>query len=187
MDKQSSAYGSWKSPITSDIIVSRSIGLSQIALDGEDIYWVEMRPSEGGRNVVVKLSSEGKLSDITPAGFNARTKVHEYGGGDFLADEGVVYFSNFFDQRLYAKAPGQRPQALTEEQDCRYADAVMDKRFNRLICVCEDHRNKGSGVINSIISISISNGHAVQTLISGNDFYSSPKISPNGRTIAWLT
>ncbi len=181
------AYGSWKSPITSELIVRETIALSQPSFDKEDIYWIEMRPGEGGRNVVVKCSREGELSDITPAGFNARTKVHEYGGGDFLVHEGDIYFSNFSDQRLYIQIPGQMPQALTDGQDCRYADAVMDKRFNRLICVCEDHRNKECGVVNSIIIIGLESEHAVQTLISGNDFYASPRISPDGRAIAWLT
>ncbi len=181
------AYGSWKSPITSDSIVRETIALSQPSFDKEDIYWIEMRPGEGGRNVIVKCSFAGEQSDITPAGFNARTKVHEYGGGDFLVHEGVVYFSNFSDQRLYAQSPGQMPQALTDEQDCRYADAVMDWRFNRLICVREDHRNKESGVVNSIISIGLDTDHEARTLISGNDFYASPRISPDGRAIAWLT
>ncbi|UCG81211.1 MAG: S9 family peptidase, partial [Desulfobacterales bacterium] len=77
-------YGSWKSPITSDLIVAETIGLGQIVLDGQDVYWTEMRPTEGGRYVVVKRSSDGKTADVTPPAFNVRTRVHEYGGGAFV-------------------------------------------------------------------------------------------------------
>src|SRR3982751_3807118 len=94
-------YGSWKSPITSELIVTGSVGLYQPALDGAEVYWIEMRPSEGGRCVIVQRSNDGQISDITPPPFNARTRVHEYGGGDYAVADGTVYFSNFSDQRLY--------------------------------------------------------------------------------------
>ena len=99
-------YGSWQSPITADFVVSGSIGLGQVALDDEDIYWVEMRPAEGGRMLVVKRTPEGEITDITPEPFSVRTRVHEYGGGAYLVQEGVVYFSNYTDQRLYRQEPG---------------------------------------------------------------------------------
>ncbi len=182
-----SCYGSWKSPITSELIVREMIVFSQPSFDEDDLYWIEMRPAEGGRNVVVKYFANADPCDITPAGFNARTKVHEYGGGDFLVHKGVVYFSNFSDQRLYAQAPGAFPVALTDELDCRYADAVMDERFSRLICVREAHSKKERGVINSIVSIGLQGVHEVRTLVCGNDFYSSPRISPDGRNMAWLS
>src|SRR2546425_4872068 len=97
-------YGSWKSPITSDLIVKESIGLSQVKMDGEDICWIEMRPSEAGRQVIVRHTSDGRNIDVTPAEFNARTRVHEYGGGDYIAHGGVVYFSNFTDQQIYRQS-----------------------------------------------------------------------------------
>src|SRR5215468_7465874 len=100
-EAQVSRYGSWKSPITSDLIVSGTIGLGQIEIDGEDFYWVETRPQEKGRYVVVKLPPDGRMVDVTPPSFNARTRVHEYGGGGFTVSEGLIYFSNFVDQRLY--------------------------------------------------------------------------------------
>src|ERR1700681_3407803 len=93
-------YGSWKSPITSDLIVKESIGLSQVKMDGDDIYWIEMRPSEGGRQVIVRCTSDDGTTDVNPPGFNARTRVHEYGGGDYVARDSVVYFSNFGDQQI---------------------------------------------------------------------------------------
>ena len=106
-------YGSWKSPITSDVIVSATIGLGTIALDGQDIYWSELRPSEGGRNVIVRRTPDGQSTDVLPAPFNARTRVHEYGGGSYVVHDGTIYFSNFADQRLYRLVPGSAPQPIT--------------------------------------------------------------------------
>jgi hypothetical protein len=108
-------YGSWKSPITSDLIVAGTIGLGQIVLDGEDVYWVEMRPAERGRNVVVRRDASGRTIDLTPAPFDARTRVHEYGGGALTVSHGTVYFSNFADQRLYRHEPGGRPRPISPE------------------------------------------------------------------------
>src|SRR6266550_9419744 len=112
---KTASYGSWKSPITSDLIVKESIGMSQVKLDGDDIYWIEMRPSEGGRQVIVRHTRDGQSLDVTPREFNARTRVHEYGGGDYAVQGGVVYFSNFGDQELYRQPDGLTPRALANE------------------------------------------------------------------------
>src|SRR5437764_1876150 len=136
-------YGSWKSPITSDLIVKEMIGLSQPRLDGEDIYWIEMRPSERGRQVIVRRSADGATTDINPSEFNARTRVHEYGGGDYVVHDGVVYFANFGDQQLYRQKGDSAPERITTEcsdDRLRYADAVLDVSHGRLISVREDHR-----------------------------------------------
>src|SRR2546430_16952863 len=109
-------YGSWKSPITSDLIVKGSIGVGQVALDGDDIYWSEMRPSEGGRSVIVRHTPDGKTEDVTLQPFNARTRVHEYGGGDYTVADGAGYFSNFADQRLYKQTPNSQPEAIRTER-----------------------------------------------------------------------
>src|SRR5712691_11739456 len=96
--QQTSPYGSWRSPVTADAIVAGVIGLSQIQLDGDDMYWVEGRPAEAGRNVIVRRGPDGSTTDITPPGYNARTRVHEYGGGAYVVRDGVVWFTNFKDQ-----------------------------------------------------------------------------------------
>lgn len=182
-------YGTWKSPITSDLIVKGSIGLAQVRTDGENIYWIEARPSEAGRQVIVRLSPDGSRTDINPAPFNARTRVHEYGGGEYLAHEGTVYFSNYSDQQLYKQAADGAPERLTSDADgdkLRYADAVPDTRRNRLICVCEDHREAGREAKNYLVAVSLSDGKTT-TLVSGNDFYSSPRLSGDGSRLAWLT
>src|SRR5215203_3807832 len=108
-ERRVAPYGSWRSPISSDVIVRGVVGLKQVVIDGANVYWLESRPGEGGRNVVVLLRPDGRTEDVTPQPFNARTRVHEYGGGDFTADRGTVYFSNFADQRIYYLVPGDEP------------------------------------------------------------------------------
>ncbi len=184
---QTAPYGSWKSPITADLIVAGTIGLGQIALDGEDVYWTEGRPAEGGRNVIVRRTADGKIADMTPSPFNVRTRVHEYGGGTFTVSNGTVYFSNFGDQRLYRQTPGSEPQPLTLEANRRYADAVIDPQRRRIICVCEDHSNGGHEPANCLVSINVENGEDALVLASGSDFYSSPRLSPDNSQLAWLS
>src|SRR5262249_30842911 len=174
------------SPITSDLIVSGMVGLGQIALDGEDIYWVELRPAEGGRSVVVRRTPDGRSSDVTPVPFNVRTRVHEYGGGAFTVSDGTLYFVHFADQRLYRQPGIVTPQPLTPTADLRYADAVVDRRCGRIICVCEDHMVAGREAVNTLAGINLANGDR-QVLVSGNDFYSSPRLSPDSSRLAWLT
>jgi dipeptidyl aminopeptidase/acylaminoacyl peptidase len=179
------SYGSWKSPITTDLITARTIGLGQIVLDGEDIYWSELRPSEQGRTVVVHRNVNNQIQDVTPAGFNVRTRVHEYGGNSFFVVDGTVYFSNFADQRIYRQNVNTEAQAITPEVPVRYADGVFDRQHQRIICVCEDHSITGQEPINSLVSLGLEGDS--QQLVSGNDFYSSPRLSPDGSRLAWLT
>jgi len=180
-------YGSWKSPITSDLIVAETIRLGQVALDGEDVYWVESRPNEGGRNVIVRRAPDARTFDITPSPFNVRTRVHEYGGGAFLVAEGTVYFSNFADQRLYRQDAGSEPRPITPETDLRYADGVIDRGRGRMICVREDHTVPDREAVNTLVSLDLEGDDGGQVLVSGNDFYSSPRLSPDGSRLAWLT
>jgi len=187
------AYGSWKSPITSDLIVSETISFDQSWTDGEDVYWIESRPAEGGRSVIVRWRPGSETVDINPAPTNARTRVHEYGGGAMLAADGVVFFSNFSDQRVYRIEAGAEPRPLTphnEDDHWRYADYVADKARKRILCVREEHR--GSEVINTIVALPMDKGAPNMAaegtiLISGNDFYAAPRLSPDGKTLAWLT
>jgi dipeptidyl aminopeptidase/acylaminoacyl peptidase len=181
-----SPYGSWKSPITSDLIVSGTIGLGQITIDGDDIYWVEGRPSEAGRSVIVRRTPDGKISDVTPQPFNVRTRVHEYGSGSFVVASGTVYFSHFADQRIYRQTLDSQPEPLTPVANCRYADAIIDKQRNHLICVREDHTGEGEAVTN-IVSINLDNGEDIQILTQGEDFYASPRLSPDGSQLCWIS
>ena len=183
-DKKIAPYGSWKSPITSDLIGSETIALGQIALEGNDTYWVEVRPSEGGRYVIVRLSNE-KASDVTPPPYSARTRVHEYGGGAYTVKDGIVYFANFSDQRVYRQKVGEDPVPITPEGALRYADIVVDKR-GTLICVQEDHTYSDREAVNTLVRIKPESGNS-QNLVSGNDFYSTPRFNSDQTKLAWLT
>jgi dipeptidyl aminopeptidase/acylaminoacyl peptidase len=184
---QTASYGSWKSPITADLIVAGSIGLGSVQLDGDDIYWIEMRPAEKGRYVIVRRTPDGAMTDVTPAPFNVRTRVHEYGGGACAISDGEILFSNFADQRLYRQRVGAAPQPLTPESDAglRYADGVFDRRHNRFIIVHEDHTTGGREPLNTIVSVDLASG-AIQPLVSGFDFFMAPRLSPDGKYMAWV-
>src|SRR5215470_12292019 len=175
-------YGSWKSPITSDLIVAQSISLAETRLDGNKCYWLEGRPQEQGRFVVVSSDAAGTTAtDLTPKPFNARTRVHEYGGAGWTVVDGVVYFSNFADGRLYRMRVDQsEPQALTpappgSAQQWRFADGVIDRERNRWVGVREDH-SAGGEAVNTIVAVDLAQPgrdagqDAGKVLVGGHDF-----------------
>ena len=196
-NQEIASYGSWRSPITAELIVKGSIGLGQIEVEGDNIYWTEGRPAEGGRSAIVHRDPTGIITDLIPAPFNARSRVHEYGGGSLAVDQGVVYFVNFADQRIYSVATKsianseidsetKTPVPLTPAGNYRYADLVIDRPRQRLMAVREDHSLEGEP-INTLVAIDLTNGSHQQILASGQDFYSSPALSPDGKHLAWLT
>src|SRR5947209_21157 len=168
-------YGSWASPITSDLIVASSIGLGDILVDGSDVYWIESRPQEGGRSVIIRCSQDGRPTDVTPplpangqGAFNVRTRVHEYGGGAYLVSNGVVYFCNDADQRLYRQERGATPVAITPDpprpRGLRYADGVLDARRGRMIWVREDHTTAAVEPVNTLVEIRLDGGRPQRVL-----------------------
>ena len=183
--KTLAAYGSWKSPITTDRVVGSAVSLGQIALDGPDIYWSEMRPGEGGRYVVLHWRA-GSMEEMLPAPFSARTRVHEYGGGAFLVQDGVLYFSNDRDQLLYRLAPGLTPQPITSGSGKRYADGVFDHWHREIVCIREDHVADGEAA-NAIVSIDPDGRREARVLVMGEAFYASLRLSPDGQHMAWLS
>ncbi|HXC91799.1 MAG TPA: prolyl oligopeptidase family serine peptidase [Stellaceae bacterium] len=201
-DARTAAYGSWPSPISSDMIVASSIGLGEILLDGAEIYWLEARPQEAGRSVLVRcaadgIAAEGNAADVTPPlptgdgpVFSVRTRVHEYGGGAYLVDAGAVYFCNDADQRLYRQTPGVAPTPLTPEpgrpRGWRYADGVVDRSRARMVWVREDHTTGAREAVNTLVAIALDGARPPQILQSGRDFYAAPRLSPDGRRLAWL-
>jgi dipeptidyl aminopeptidase/acylaminoacyl peptidase len=179
-------YGTWASPITTDLITGRKIGISTPRADGDVIYWIEARPEEAGRNVVVRRLPDGTIEDAVPSAAYVRTRVHEYGGGAYTVQDGVLIFSHFHDTRLYRSDNGGPARPITPAVPLRYADAVFDPERNRLIAVREDHRGEGEAV-NTIAAVNLDGDEeGGVVLTSGADFYSNPRLSPDGMRLAWL-
>jgi dipeptidyl aminopeptidase/acylaminoacyl peptidase len=194
-DPTTAPYGSWASPITSDLIVQASVSLGDVLLDGGDVYWLEGRPLEGGRYALVRRRTDGSTVEVTPPSpFNARTRVHEYGGGAVALAGGAVFASDFSDQRLYRLAAGQDPVPLTPgppggdpDRGLRYADGLLTADRRLWVGVREDHRDPNRQAVNTLVAVDLTAGGEGTVLVSGNDFYSSPRLSPDGRRLAWLT
>ncbi|MFN8401835.1 MAG: prolyl oligopeptidase family serine peptidase [Anaerolineales bacterium] len=186
MSKTTSHYGSWHSPITADLINAKTISPIETKVDGDDIYWIESHPLEEGRHVIMRHTPDGKITECTPAGFNARTSVHEYGDGAFTVHKGSIYFVNYKDQRIYCQAPGESPVMLTPGEGYRYADLIIDEKHNRIICVREDHTSEGEAV-NTIVSVNLNGNDNGTILVSGNNFYSSARLNPTGTQLSYLT
>jgi len=183
-------YGSWRSPITAAMIVAETIGLDQVSLDGDDTYWSESRPTEGGRSVLVRHTLDDYRSDVIAAPFNVRSRVHEYGGGAYAVRDGIVIFSHFADNRLYRldlAASETEPHPITPEANWRYADIVIDTPRNRLLCVREDHTASGTEPVNTIIAIPLDGGGEQRVLVSGPDFVATPRLSSDDSQLAWLS
>ena len=177
----------WESPISAARVATAGLRFEAVQLDGEVAYWVEGRPTEGGRLVIVGRDIDGVSSarDVIAPPFSARTFVHEYGGGALLAASGRLVFSNAGDSRLYAVQPGDPPAALTPDvAGVRYADMSLDTTNDALFCVVEDHR--GDTVVNTLARIPLAGG-AAETTVSGNDFYATPRVSPDGTHLCWIT
>ena len=174
----------WPSPITAQRAAAGRMRLSDVQLSDGDAYWIEGRPLEHGRCVIVR-EHDGIISDLIEAPYSARSWVHEYGGAAMLAHGRTVFFSNAGDGRIHTLIPGAAPEPLTPvEPGLRYADFEVDTTLDRLVCVVEDHR--GETVVNDVRAIPLGGGEPV-SLVSGNDFYSTPRVSPDGDSMLWLT
>lgn len=189
MSRTTAPYGSWRSPVSADLLAKASISLGWLQVSGQNVYWVEGRPLEAGRYVIVRRSADGSITDVTPEGYNARTLVHEYGGGMYVVNGETVYFSNFTDQRLYRQEPGVSPQPITPEppapMSLRYADGRVTPDGKHIICVRESHHEDGA-VINELVMLPVNGSTGPRVIAIGYDFYSTPRISPDGRQLAWL-
>ena len=185
-------YGAWQSPVSTEMLTSGALRFVEIDVDGDDIYWVESRPDEQGRYAVMRRSADGETTEVTGPEHSARTLVHEYGGGALAVRDGVIYFSNFSDQRLWrqqADDPGTATP-ITPAINVRYADATIDAARGRLICVAEDHRREGVEAENLLVSVptdgSIAEDGEPEPIHRGYDFYAAPRLSPDGARLAWI-
>jgi len=169
------------------MVAQKKIGLGRIALDGPDTYWAELRPADEGRNVIVRRTPDGQTVDVTPADFSVGTRVHEYGARGYTVADGVVYFSNYENHRVYRHRPGEAPVPLTPPGDLRYAGIQVDRFRNLLICVRENHEIDTSVPVNRLVAVDLTEQQEVRILVSGNDFYAMPRLSPDSSALAWLT
>ncbi|MEO6567047.1 MAG: prolyl oligopeptidase family serine peptidase, partial [Casimicrobiaceae bacterium] len=179
-------FGSWASPIAAAQIAGATIRLGQIRLQGNDIFWNEGRPQEQGRTVVVRRSADGEIRDLNPPPFDVRTTAHEYGGGAYTLHGETLLFSHFADQQLYFIGASGTAAALTQAPKMRYADAVVDAARQRLIAVREDHARGDIDAVATLVAIDLRSGDE-HVLAAGHDFFSSPRLSPDGKQLAWLS
>ncbi len=181
-------YGSWPSPLAAEALVEGVVGLTGLQAHGGCLYWLEARPEEGGRTTLVRLDpgADGvQAEELTPAPFNVRSRVHEYGGGAFRADAAGVFFVNFADQNLYRIAADGTISPLTEgDARERFADFVVDTARERLLGVCERHGEDGA-VDNCLVGVSWNEGR-IEVIAEGHDFYASPRLSGSGQRLAFV-
>ncbi|MDO8439092.1 MAG: prolyl oligopeptidase family serine peptidase [Telluria sp.] len=183
--KRAAACGIWPSPISAELVAAGASPLSMPMHDGADTYWLAGRASEGGRTTLMRQRG-ADVSEMTPAPFNVRSRVHEYGGGACLVAGGDVYFSHFADDRLYVIRDGGQARALTEEgAPRRHADFVLDRTRSRLVGVREDHAGGSAQPVNTLCAIGMDGSETV--LAAGCDFYAAPRMSPDGAKLAWLS
>lgn len=178
MSVQNAPYGTWKSLITSKMLVDQGVVLREVYVDKDELYWLEMRPQEKGRSVCMHKNGH----QITPKEFNVRTTVHEYGGQSGLYHNGTYYFSNYKDQGIYTVQEGSFPEPLVVEKNKRFANFCMHPNGKWLYAIMEEHQK--TSVENALVKIDVQN-KTVETVASGHDFYASPNISPDGKKIAY--
>ena len=187
-------YGSWPTPVTSAVVVAEAVGLSECRVDGDDVIWSETRPAEGGRTALVRRDADGGTTELLDGQANARTAVHEYGGAAWWARDGVVWFASWRDQRLYRRDPQTgaaeplTPEPASPRAD-RFADGDVSPDGTTIACVRERHPPDGRGaidVVNEIVRLDADRPSTAEKLVSGPDFVSSPRWSPDGRRLCWL-
>jgi dipeptidyl aminopeptidase/acylaminoacyl peptidase len=182
-------YGSWPSPITAAMAVQSGIRFADVVrADGDDLYWVESRPAEGGRSVIVRRNPGDTIADVGPADFNARTRVHEYGGGSYGVHRGAVFAARFEDQRWY-RIEGDTIAPITPEPEVpaglRYADPTFGDGW--MIVVRESHPAGGAQPVNELVRIDLAESSDPEVVASGHDFFAAPRLSPDGTRLAWIT
>ena len=175
-NKEAVTCGSWHSPITADLVARSTRGLSQLKADGQSLYWIEQFPEQKGRRAIMHRDAQGNFCELTGRDYSVRNRVHEYGGGDYAVQNGLLYFVNDSDQRLYRQDKNHAITPLTPLPDkvmaSRYADLIVTPDALHIICVRETHLDEGQ-VINEIVSIPVDGSLKVKVLISGEDFLCS--------------
>jgi dipeptidyl aminopeptidase/acylaminoacyl peptidase len=186
-------YGSWPTPITSELVVASAVRVTDVRADGDVLVWAESRPVEGGRTQLVRRGADGSLAELLPADGNVRTSVHEYGGGAWWVREGIVWYADWGDQRLRRIDTSGVIEVLTPEPEVprglRYADGDVDPSGAWIACVRERHPLGGRGaidVVNEIVRLSATAPSEPEVLVSGPDFVAGPRWSPDGARLCWI-
>lgn len=190
-DRPEVPYGEWPSVVSAEVVVAAAVGLSEVVVDGEDLYWAESRPDEGGRIQLVRRAPDGSTQDLLPAGWSARTRVHEYGGGAFTASDGVVVFASWEDQRVHridVGSPGSDPGApvpITPEPPSRHAERYADLHLAGTTVWAVRERHEAGEVHNELVAFPLDGRGAPHVVASGTDFVAAPRVSPSGERLAW--
>jgi dipeptidyl aminopeptidase/acylaminoacyl peptidase len=182
-------HGSWSSRIPIQRLTEGAIFLAEPHAANGIRWWLEGRPEEGGRQSLVRRELDGTITRLTPEGFNARSRVHEYGGTAALIAGDLVIVSDFATGRLNRVLAPQHLEPFTPERAWRFADLEPDFRRNRVIAVREDHEpqvvERHGEWVNELVAIDLATGE-VTVLDEGADFYAAPRLSPDGRQLAWV-
>jgi dipeptidyl aminopeptidase/acylaminoacyl peptidase len=182
-------YGEWQSSFPISLLATGAVALGETKAVGGVRWWLEGRPDENGRQSLWRHDPDGSFTRLTPDGFNARTRVHEYGGAAYLVDSDLVVVSDFETGRLHRVVSPGVLEPITPERAWRFADLVVDRQRDRLIGVREDHEPDSLAdhgeAVNSIVTIDLATGE-VTPFIEGADFYAAPRLSPDGSQLAWL-
>jgi dipeptidyl aminopeptidase/acylaminoacyl peptidase len=182
-------YGSWRSPITADLLVQDAVGLSQLVVSGSEVLWNESRPAEAGRQVVVRRGPGGEITDALPEHLSARTLVHEYGGASFTVWRDQLYVANLSDQRIWRVERDGSARPITPEparpMAFRFADFQVIPGGEWLVAVRERHLDHE--VVNDIVAVGSHDEGEPRLLVDGHDFFGAPRLSPDGSRLAWLS
>jgi dipeptidyl aminopeptidase/acylaminoacyl peptidase len=183
-------YGSWPTPITSELVVRAARLPNGLHVDGDDIWWSEGRPEEAGRMAVLRRAADGVVTEVVSAPLSARSGVHEYGGGAWWVRDGVLWFVDWATQRLHRVASGGTPEPLTPEPEVprglRYADGDVSPDGATILCVREQHHADGREATNTIVQLAAHAPSDPEVVVVGPDFVSDPRWSPDGSAYCWL-
>lgn len=185
-------FGIWPSPVSAELAARGSRRFGMVQASGGAIYWSEARPEEQGRQVIVRCGPDGRPVDVLPKPYSARSRVHEYGGGEFLVSGATIFFVNDKNQQVYELATPASPQRITRASGMRFADFAHDASRARLIAVTETHAPKGTATAhdlprNALAAIALTGKRGQVKEIAGtHDFYASPRLSADGKMLAFL-
>lgn len=180
-------YGTWKSPISTDMLSQKSLLLLETGLDGRDVYWTEAHLDDGGRAVLMHDTGDGAAKALTCPPFDVRTQVYGIRGGTFLVHQNTLYASHRDDGRIYRLEREAAPTAVTGPHPTwRFADAIMDPHRHRLIAVRQD-LHEPRAVRHALVAIPLDQPNTPGVpLDSPSEFCMAPRLSPDGTQLAWV-